>query len=74
MIRTLIEVTGENDSEFQRNLHEALHQLGYQPKPDIEHTEFMADLRAALNDRGLLPAALVEEYRAKHPPVIRDRL
>ncbi len=63
MIRTLIEVVGQNEHEHRSKLREALHNLGYVPKESPEDISWRYQLYEALRERGLNPHNLVEERR-----------
>jgi hypothetical protein len=65
MIRTLIEVTGEDSWNHNRDLKAALDKLGFEPKRDADHAVFMDDLWQELAERGLDPRELVESQRQK---------
>lgn len=65
MIRTLIEVTAENDWDHASQLKATLDKLGYEPKQSEEHGRFMAELMQELRERELDPHKLVEDRRAK---------
>lgn len=65
MIRTVIEISAEDDWKFEQQIRTALDKLGYEPKQDADYGRFLADLRSALHNRGLDANKLVEEYRAK---------
>lgn len=69
MIRTSIEVEGKDTWEHGRNLCAALNRLGFEPKRDPEIVAWQCHLIAALRDKGLEPADLVEDYRARHNQV-----
>lgn len=66
MIRTQIEVEGKDTWEHGRNLESVLDRLGFEPKRDPETVAWQCHLIAALRDKGLEPADLVEDYRARH--------
>jgi hypothetical protein len=65
MIRTLIEVTGENDWEHKQKLEKTLGLLGFEPKPSEDQVHWRRDLYEALEKRGLDPRKLVEDLQAE---------
>lgn len=65
MIRTLIEVTGADEYEFDRNMKAALAKLGYEQRPTEDHTRWMRDLWQAMREKELDPQKLVQDLRAK---------
>lgn len=65
MIRTLIEVVGDDEWKHKRELEKALDQLGFKPKDDPDHIRWMDALFQELRDRDLDPMKLVEAQRAK---------
>jgi hypothetical protein len=64
MIRTLIEVTADNDWDHRRKLEATLKTLGFEPRPSEDEVRFRSDLYAAILKRGMSAFDLVEEYRA----------
>lgn len=63
MIRTVIEVQGESEREFDSRLTAALDRIGFEPKRSASDGAYMAMLHAALKRKGLDPQKLVEEYK-----------
>jgi hypothetical protein len=63
MIRTLIEVSHENEWQHKRQLEETLAGLGFVPRPSEDHIRWTDDLHRALDAKGIDVRALVEEYR-----------
>lgn len=63
MIRTLIEITAENDWDHARNLKATLDKLGYEPKESAESARWRSDLYQALDEKGINVGKLVEEFR-----------
>lgn len=72
MIRTVIEVSAEDDWKFEREIRATLDKLGYEPKQSAEYGRFLADLRSALHEKGLDANKLVEEYRDKMNTLLRE--
>lgn len=68
MIRTLIEVSGDNSWEHEQQLGSALDQIGYERK-DPGHDRWVGDLLDSLRQKGMRPEQLVEEYRAALKPI-----
>lgn len=65
MIRTVIEVTGEDDYDFERKFRATMSRLGYVEKKDEEYGRFFSDLRHALLDMKIDANKLVDDYRMK---------
>ncbi len=65
MIRTVIEIEGKDEYEFQNNFRTTMSSMGYTEKKDEEYGRFFSDLRHALLDMKLDPNKLVEDYRMK---------
>lgn len=66
MIRTVIEVEGKDDYEFDRQLKVALDKLGFEPKKSEEHVAYMRDMWAALEAEKINPHEITKAFRAKH--------
>lgn len=63
MIRTVLEIQGEDKWKFEDNLKAALSQLGFEEKPSEDTIRWRHDLISALKAKGIDPVQLIEEYR-----------
>ena len=63
MIRTMVEVDGKDEWEFEKNLNAALDKLGFQPKSTPDETDWRRDLYRGMVAKGLEPQTIVDEYR-----------
>lgn len=65
MIRTVIEVQGEDQWKFEQNLRTVLGQLGFEAKQSEESVTWRCHLFSGLKMKGIDPVKIVEEYREK---------
>jgi hypothetical protein len=72
MIRTVIEVSADEQWKFDQELKGALDKLGFEPKRDAEYGRWMGELMEALREQGLEPSKLVEDRREKRNAAARQ--
>lgn len=64
MIRTVIEVSSEDDYKHKQELHDVLDRLGFEPKESADNNRWRHDLFEALRQNGIDWVKLTEEFRA----------
>lgn len=62
MIKTMIEVQGENEREFEANLNAAFDRLGFEPKQPGRDA-YQRDLYRAMQQNGMDAHKLVIDFR-----------